>query len=74
MGIVAAAILFGLYLWWRRKRHTTLSEKTFERIVDPAVSKLDQRHGQQQAQPGPRHADARPGAPGSPKPGSLPPG
>jgi len=44
MGLVAAAILFGLYIWWRRKRHTTLSEKTFEKIVDPAVSKLDQRH------------------------------
>jgi len=44
MGLVAAAIAFGFYLWWRRKRHTTLSEKTFEKIVEPAVSKLDQRH------------------------------
>ena len=44
LGLVAALILFVAYLWWRRKKHTTLSEKTFEKIVDPAVEKLVQRH------------------------------
>jgi len=47
MGLVAALAVFLVYIWWRRKKHTTLSEKTFQKIIDPAVEKLQQRRGQE---------------------------
>ena len=33
-----------LSLWWRRKRHTTLSEMAFDKVVDPAVGRMHHRH------------------------------
>ena len=52
IGLVAALILFVIYLVWRRKKHTTLSETTFEKVIDPAVEKLEHRHDEKQDEKG----------------------
>jgi len=51
MALIAAVILFVVYLWWRRKRHTTLSEVTFHKVVEPAVERLKHRHGHEDEHP-----------------------
>src|SRR3954451_3696637 len=66
MGLVAVLILFVAYVWWRRKRHTTLSEKTFEKIIDPTVQKLDKR--QEQKAQAKAQAVSRTRADGAPAP------
>ena len=43
IGLVIAVALLVLYLWWRKKRHTTLAEVTFDKIVEPAVERLEHR-------------------------------
>jgi membrane protein DedA with SNARE-associated domain len=47
IALIVALALFVVYLWWRRKRHTTLSEKTFEKIIEPTVERLHHRHEHQ---------------------------
>jgi membrane protein DedA with SNARE-associated domain len=66
IGLVVALVLFVVYLWWRRKRHTTLSEKTFEKIIEPTVERLQHRHEQAASDAG-GNGDVRvPGAPVDP--------
>jgi membrane protein DedA with SNARE-associated domain len=67
VGLVGAVVLFAVYLWWRRKKHTTLSEKTFEKIIDPAVEKLEHRHEQD----GPAAPPVPPVSPAPPTPGQA---
>ena len=43
IGLVIAVALMVLYFWWRKKRHTTLAEVTFDKIVEPAVERLEHR-------------------------------
>ena len=60
IGLVGAAILFGVYLWFRKKRHKTLAEATFEAVVEPAVERLEHHNDEQPGRPGtsPARADA----------------
>ena len=46
VGIVIAVALLVLYVWWRKRRHQTLAEATFDSIVEPAVDRLEHREGQ----------------------------
>lgn len=41
IGLVAAVALFAAYIWWRRKRHTTISEVAMN-TVEHAVEKIEQ--------------------------------
>ena len=45
IGVVVAVVLLALYVWWRRKRHKTLAEATFDNLVEPAGERLEHREG-----------------------------
>jgi membrane protein DedA with SNARE-associated domain len=41
LGVAVAAT--AVYFWWRHKRHTTLAEAAFEKVVAPAVQQIEHR-------------------------------
>jgi membrane protein DedA with SNARE-associated domain len=44
LGIAAAVVLLVAYLWWRHKRHKTLAEAAFEKVVEPALEQTERKH------------------------------
>jgi membrane protein DedA with SNARE-associated domain len=40
LGFVVVVILIGLYVWWRRKRHTTLSEVAVDKVEQVAHRRI----------------------------------
>lgn len=54
MGVIALVALLIVYVWWRRKRHTTISEVAMDK-VEHAVERLEKPHAE--AGPPPRRGD-----------------
>jgi membrane protein DedA with SNARE-associated domain len=61
IGVIGAAILVVAYFWWRHKRHKTLAEATFEKVVEPAVEQIEhlKDHAPPPPPPPPQSADSQ---------------
>jgi membrane protein DedA with SNARE-associated domain len=40
LGFIVVAILIGLYIWWRRKKHTTLTEVAVDKVEQVAQRRI----------------------------------
>jgi membrane protein DedA with SNARE-associated domain len=49
IGLIVLLVLFLLYVWWRKKRHKTLSERAFE-VVEHGVGRLEHRREKPEVQ------------------------